>query len=191
MLLEHIPCGRRNGGGTIHDDERYFHGDEVCIRQHFQNQQSGSIRQVSEWHSRIDTSEDPSRHGIFRGEGIISALTLTLTPLLTEYQHITAKSEGVRVKKEKKFFLFVGFLSLTHRPIGYIALLHIEVDTDFYYRQTGEKETLGIFFQVNLPHGCSSLQVFSYAVLISVINLSLASIAGLSIPQSLSCSANL
>ena len=34
-------------------------------------------------------------------EGKLSPLTLALTPLLAEYQHITAKSEGVRVKKEK------------------------------------------------------------------------------------------
>ena len=39
-------------------------------------------------------------------EGKKFTLTLTLTLFLVVSQSVTAKSEGVRVKKEKKFFLF-------------------------------------------------------------------------------------
>ena len=40
-------------------------------------------------------------------EGKKATLTLTLTPYITACQSVTAKSEGVRVKKQKKLFSFI------------------------------------------------------------------------------------
>ena len=40
-------------------------------------------------------------------EGKKTTLTLTLTPFITVRQPVTAKSEGVRVKKQKKIFSFI------------------------------------------------------------------------------------
>ena len=40
-------------------------------------------------------------------EGKKATLTLTLTPFITVCQSVTAKSEGVRVKKQKKLFSFI------------------------------------------------------------------------------------
>mgnify|MGYP006968349384 CR=1 FL=1 len=41
-------------------------------------------------------------------EGKKATLTLTLTPYITVCQPVTAKSEGVRVKKQKKLFDLYG-----------------------------------------------------------------------------------
>ena len=43
-------------------------------------------------------------------EGKDFTLTLTLTLFMTDYQPVKGKSEGVRVKKEKKFFIFSSVL---------------------------------------------------------------------------------
>ena len=40
-------------------------------------------------------------------EGKKATLTLPLTPYITICQPVTAKSEGVRVKKQKKLFSFI------------------------------------------------------------------------------------
>ena len=40
-------------------------------------------------------------------EGKKATLTLTLTPFVAVCQSVTAKSEGVRVKKQKKLFSFI------------------------------------------------------------------------------------
>ena len=40
-------------------------------------------------------------------EGKKTTLTLTPTPFITVCQPVTAKSEGVRVKKQKKLFSFI------------------------------------------------------------------------------------
>ena len=41
------------------------------------------------------------------GEGKKTTLTLTLTLFVAVCQSVTAKSEGVRVKKQKKLFSFI------------------------------------------------------------------------------------
>ena len=41
------------------------------------------------------------------GEGKKATLTLPLTPFITVCQSVTTKSEGVRVKKQKKLFSFI------------------------------------------------------------------------------------
>ena len=43
-------------------------------------------------------------------EGKGFTLTLTLTLFMTDYQSVKRKSEGVRVKKEKSFFIFSSVL---------------------------------------------------------------------------------